>query len=195
MRLPVVEHPERYVGLYVFDFGTHVSIGYTAGEIELLRQAAAHREGTAYEIYRIDDSGRYELRGACDERLAAQEALCFLHADLTAARSDYDRLTAHAAQRPVPCAAEVILARIAAFDPPGVAAVTYPAAAAACMSAWLRDVSISPGTQVVGGADAWYTLNGARAEWTASETLAGVLDYRDRCSEEVLASTDRSVQR
>ena len=126
MRLPVVEHPERYVGLYVFDFGTHVSIGYTASEIELLRQAASHREGTAYEIYRIDDSGRYELRGACDERLAAQEALCFLHADLTAARSDYDRLTAHAAQHPVPCAAEVILARIAAFDPPGVAAVTYP---------------------------------------------------------------------
>lgn len=195
MRLPVVEHPERYIGLYAFDFGTHASIGYTAGEIELLRQAASHREGTAYEIYRVDDCGRYELRGVCDERLAAREALCFLHTDLSAARSDYDRLIARAAQHPVPCAAEVILAQIAAFDPPGVTAVTYPTAAAARMSAWLNDVSISPDAEVVGGADAWSTLNGARAEWTASEPLAGVLDYRDRCSEDVLGSTDRSVQR
>jgi hypothetical protein len=37
MELPKLQKPDRYVGLYVFDFGGQVSVGFTAEEVaELL---------------------------------------------------------------------------------------------------------------------------------------------------------------
>ena len=67
MKLPPLSHPERYVGLYVYDFKTHVSVGYTGVEIRYLRESAEFREGTAYEIYRVTEEGGLELRGTLDQ--------------------------------------------------------------------------------------------------------------------------------
>ncbi len=37
MKLPEVKNSERYVGLYVVDFGDHSAVGFTADEVaELL---------------------------------------------------------------------------------------------------------------------------------------------------------------
>ena len=37
MKLPKLERPDRYQGLYVFDFGDHAGVGFTAEEVaELL---------------------------------------------------------------------------------------------------------------------------------------------------------------
>ncbi len=42
MKLPPLAQPERYVGLFVYDFKTHVSVGYTAVEIRYLRPFRQH---------------------------------------------------------------------------------------------------------------------------------------------------------
>ena len=34
MKLPALKNPELYQGLYVFDFGDHTAVGYTAEQIE-----------------------------------------------------------------------------------------------------------------------------------------------------------------
>ena len=48
LELPPIHNPQRYGGLYVYDFGTHVSVGYTVAELRVLRESDVHRGGTAY---------------------------------------------------------------------------------------------------------------------------------------------------
>ena len=44
MTIPSLEQPERYSGLYVFDFGQWTAVGYTADEVERLLESEAYRE-------------------------------------------------------------------------------------------------------------------------------------------------------
>ena len=118
MKLPFIPEPERYVGLYVYDFGTHVSVGYTAAELCVLRENAAHRRGMASQIYRVSDGGGIELCGVRDERLTAKEAICFLRVEDPDAKRDYDAVCAAAAACPLPCVVQMQLARLQDFDPP-----------------------------------------------------------------------------
>jgi hypothetical protein len=194
-RIPVVAHPEAYVGLYVYDFRTHVGLGYTALEIRYLRESEAHRHGTAYEIYRATEGGGFELRGARDERLAAREAMCFLRADPAAARRDYEALCNAARQNPLPCQAELRLATVQAFEPPSVTAIVYAAAASHAVSRWLNRCAFDGGDCVVGGIDVCSELLAAERAPVESCHLPTAIDYRDRSWEEVLRTTDRPVQR
>ena len=44
MKLPKLQTPEKYVGLYVFDFGDHAGVGFTADEVaELAGQRKIQR--------------------------------------------------------------------------------------------------------------------------------------------------------
>ena len=195
MKLPSIPHPERYVGLFIYDFGAHVSVGYTAGEIRILRESRVHRHGTAYQIYRADERGGLELRGVLDERLTETEAMCFLRADRAAARRDYDALCAAAAVNPLSCAVEMQLATLEAFDPPHVTALTYPAAATAVLAGWLTQHSGDPGDRVLGRMNAHATLLGAKGERIASCRLPALLDYNDRPADDVLRAVHEPLQR
>ncbi len=194
-RIPVVRNADAYVGLYVYDFKTHVSVGYTALEIRYLRESEAYRGGSAYEIYRATEGGGFELRGARDERLGAREALCFLRKDATAARNDYDVLQKAAECRPLPCPAELRLAKVYAFDPPNVAALMYPAAASHALAGWLDRCAFSGGDRVVGGVDAHAELQTSQELRINSCNLPALIDYHDRSAEEVFRTVDRPVQR
>ena len=67
MNIPRVNQPERYAGLFIYDFGDHVSVGYTAEEIDVLTRSELHKSGSAYQIYRVTDGGAMELRGKREE--------------------------------------------------------------------------------------------------------------------------------
>jgi hypothetical protein len=195
MKLPPIPHPHRYVGLYVYDFGARVSVGYTAGEIRVLRESDKHRDGTAYEIYRACESGALELRGVLDWRLTAREAMCFLRADQAAARADYEMLCRASEHDPVPCAVEMQLARLDGFEPPHVTALSYAAAATTPLAAWLAQHAGKVGDQVVCGIDVhatWVNSDGVRI---VSCRLPALLDYSDRPAEEVLRSVHDPLQR
>ncbi len=195
MKIPPIPHPERYAGLYVYDFGTHVSVGYTAAEIRVLRESDAHRRGTAYEIYRATDSGGLELQGVPDERLTGREAMCFLRADGVAAQQDYDATRAAAKRNPLPCAVDLQLAKLYSFEPPYVTALSYAASATTPMAGWLTQYTGNMGDRVVGGTDVCATLAGSGGVRIASCQLPTLLDYHDRPAEDVLRTVHKPLQR
>ncbi len=195
MKLPPLSQPERYVGLFVYDFKTHVSVGYTAVEIRYLRESTEYRAGTAYEIYRVTDNGGLELRGAIDQRLTAKEAMCFLRHQAEAARTDYDSLLRGAAETPLPCSLEIVLAKVYSFDPPETSALIYPASVTHVVSGWLRTRQFYGGDRVVCGIDVHSQLIGSDALRIASFHPRTTIDYRDRTSEDVMQTVHLSVQR
>ena len=193
--LPAIPNPKHHEGLFVYDFGDHVSVGYTAGEIRMLRQSPAHRNGSAYQIYRINERGGIELRGVQDTSLALREAVCFLRRDGAIARKDYESILTAAQTRPLPCEAELRLVRSYGFEPADLTALIYPAWASHLVSGWLGASGLSPGDQVHGGADACRTLESGGGLTIASCTLPSSMDYSDRSEQEVLTTTDRPLQR
>ncbi len=195
MRLPPLSDPHRYAGLYVFDFGDHVSIGYTACEIRMLRETQRFRGGTAYEVYRVDERGAMELRGAGDERLVALEAFCFLRRKGADARRDYDRIRRAAEEDPVFARVDMQLARAYDFDPPDVTALLYPIAASVVVSNWLQIHAADLGDEVVAGEDAHVRFIQSSGMRIASCQLAARMDYTDRPAEEVFAAVDLACQR
>ncbi len=195
MKLPPIRDARRYVGLYVYDFGTHVSVGYTAAEIRTLRESQDHRGGAAYEIYRATEAGGFELRGARDERLSAREAICFLRQDGGSARRDFEWLRNAAADSPVPVRVEMYLAELQEFSPPHATGLVYPVAASVALSGWLDEHAFDGGDRVIGGTDVCATLLSAEPGRTDSCQLAALLDYTDRSREEVLEAVHQAVQR
>jgi hypothetical protein len=195
MKLPAVPNPQKYAGLYIYDFGTHTAIGYTAAEIRILRESAAFRNGTAYEIYRVSAGGAFELRGATDSRLTAREAVCFLRRHEAGARKDFDALRRTAEASPVPCAVQMQLATVKDFEPPHVTALLYAVAASAALSGWLEGCGLHAGDQVIGGTDVHHTFLAAEARRIDTCQLTALLDYEDRPADEVLQTTDQAVQR
>lgn len=195
MKLPPIPHPERYVGLYVYDFETHVSVGYTALEVRYLRESKDYRRGTAYHIYRVTEAGGLELRGASDERLTAREAICFLRADAAAARRDYDALRQLADETPLPCAATLQLAKNATYDPPNVTALLYPASATTVIADWLEHGNFAGGDRALAGLDVHAEMANMNAARIDACQLPSLLDYTDRPAEEVLRRIHEPLQR
>ncbi len=193
--LPPIRNPQRYAGLYVYDFGEHVSVGYTAAEIRVLRESAAHRGGTAYEIYRVDENGSMELRGVLDDRLAQRESICLLRRDGSDARRDYDALRKASDRDPIGCAVEMQLAKLYAFDPPHVTALSYASSATSVVAGWLLIHAPGAGDEVAGGSDAHARLAASDGVRIASCELQVKSNFRDRSADEVLKQVDRALQR
>lgn len=193
--LPPLHDPARYTGLFVYDFGTHVAVGYTAAEIEILRASQKHADGTAYEIYRADEDGTVELRVARGGSLVGMEAVCFLRADGATARADYDALIAAADEHPTPCDVDLQLARLYGFDPSDLTAISYPLASTTLMARWLSEHAARVGDRVRFGTQIHAQLIASEGVRIASCRLRATLSNEDRSAEEVLRSVMEPVQR
>jgi len=193
MKLPAVSNPTRYTGLYVYDFGDHASIGYTAAEVRILQESREYRSGTAYEIYRVNEFGGFELRGATVQRLAAMDTVVRLHRRGADARRDYESLRGHAEGDPIPAPVELHLARAYAFDPPDVVAMLFPQASASAVAAWLHGL---PGpVDIDAGPSAYARYVQTSGMRVASCALRAALDYVERPAEVVLGAVDQPCQR
>ena len=195
MKLPPIADPHKYAGLYVYDFGTHVSVGYTAKEVGILRESKEHRSGTAYEIYRVTEEGGFELRGVLDDRLGVREAMCFLRADGAAARCDYDELREAAKGNPAPRAGELHLAKLYDLSPPNVTALLYDSSATSMMATWLASVGYRGGDRVIAGTDVHAMFTGSEGLRIDSCTLPALVTCHDRPADEVLRTVEDPLQR
>lgn len=193
--LPPIPNPKRYVGLFVYDFGSHIAVGYTAGEVRILRESAEHGNGQAYQVYRVDDDSRMELVGVGDDQLIAKEAFCFLRQKARDAEQDYRELQRLALSYPLPCAVEMRLARCASFQPPHVTALCYGAPASVVLARWLDEIGFHGGDDVIAGTDVHARLFDDDQTGISSCLLPAPIDYQDRDAEEVLSAVDRAVQR
>ena len=147
------------------------------------------------ELTVYDENGGMELRGVLDERLARRESICLLRREGVDARADYDALCKASDADPIVCAVELQLAKLYAFDPPHVTALSFEAAASTAVSSWLLRHAREAGDDVVGGSTGHAQLTSSDGVRIASHQLPIRLDFRDRSPEEVLAEVDRVVQR
>lgn len=195
LTLPPIPNAARYAGLYIFDFGEHVAVGYTAAEIAFLRAHPEFAGGTAYEIYRADADGRIELRGARDDRLHAREAFCFLRADASAANDDYLSLKRNAEANPPPCSIELQLSKLYSGEFPYVTALLHAAAHADAVAGWLSAGGFMGGDQIQVGVHALAWLQQSGGVRLASCQPAALQVLADRTPEEILLAIHEPIQR
>lgn len=80
MKLPAVDNPPRYQGLYLFDFGEWTSLGYTADEIAVLLEDPQYAEGRVYKVHAASPDGQFSLRGVSRERFSQESGMMFYRA-------------------------------------------------------------------------------------------------------------------
>jgi len=193
MKLPKLQKPDRYVGLYIFDFGDHVGVGFTAEEVAELLESEKYKNGKVYKIYRAYPDGRLELKGVRAETFQLEAGMFFYSSDLETAKSDFKRLTNLAIKTSPPCRAKVHLAKFA--DDKFVVALVYPAEHDDEVSAWLLDGDYRTTGEALGGVGAVQRYYDDKPEILDRHQLFGKSEIISRTGEELLASLKFAVQR
>jgi hypothetical protein len=192
-RLPAVSSPEKYAGLYVFDFGERVALGYTADEILILLETEKHRDGKVYRIRRAMPDGTMELEGVPRSQFGSEDGMFFYRSTLPKARRDYEELLHIAATNPPPCQVKVHLSKLQG----GAACVTaliYPAECTQDVGQWLVRTAYQGGERVEGGIEEVADYHAAKPLIVDRHQL-GPAGSASRSAEEVLGSTHLAVQR
>lgn len=197
MKLPQLDDPARYQGLYVFDFGDWTAVGYTAAEVAMLLESEQYRDGKVFRIHRAAPDGQMELRGVSPERFLLESGMFFNRQDLATAREDFARLSELSEQRRPPCRAKLQLADRgpAAEHDRYVTALIYPAEYDDDVARWLLDLDYAGGDTVEGGASHVTNHYEQQLDLVDRTQLWSSTSTPSRSHEEVLASVRSAVQR
>jgi hypothetical protein len=193
MRLPELRKPEKYVGLYVFDFGDHAGVGFTAEEVAELLESEKYKDGKVYKIHRAYPDGRLELKGVLAETFQLEAGMFFYSNDLETSRKDFKALVNLAVKAAPPCRAKVHLGRY--NDNEFVVALVYPAEYDAEVSSWLLDGRYKTAGVAEGGVSAVQRYYDRQAEILDRHQLFGKSESISRTGTELLASVKLAVQR
>lgn len=197
MTPPTLDHPQRYAGLYAFDFGEWSAFGYTAEEIAMLLESERYRGGRVYRIQRVEPDGRMELRGVSNARFMMETAYCFWRDDASAARDDFERLAALAAAEPPPCRAALYLAEYPRHAAHGryLTIVILPAEFDDDFARWLSDRQYDGGDLVEGGVSHVTNFQDQQRTILDRRQFVGAATILPRAREEVYAAVRRVAQR
>jgi len=193
MKLPKLEKPDRYTGLYIFDFGDHAGVGFTAEEVAELLESERYREGKVYKIYRAYPDGRLELKGVPAESFQLEAGMLFYSTDPQTATSDFKRLTDLAIRLAPPCRAKVHLAEYT--EDKFATALIYPAEYDSEISRWLLEGGYRTAGPAEGGVGAVERYYQDAPIVLDRHQLFGASENISRSGEELLASVARAVQR
>jgi hypothetical protein len=193
MKLPKLEKPQRYTGLYVFDFGDHAGVGFTAEEVAELLDSERYREGKVYKIHRAYPDGRLELKGMPAESFQLEAGMLFYSTDPQTAQGDFERLGDLAIRLAPPCRAKVQLAQYTA-DKFAVALI-YPAEYDTEVSRWLLEADYRTMGQVEGGIGAVERYYRDAPAILDRHQLFGATETISRSGDELLACVGLPVQR
>ncbi|MBI9017967.1 MAG: hypothetical protein JEZ07_11980 [Phycisphaerae bacterium] len=136
MKLPELNKPEKYVGLYVIDFGDNCAVGYTAPEVAAILESEKFASAKVYKIHRATPDGSLELNGISNQRFTLESAMIFQCPTETIAKNDYAQLKDIASVNNTPCMAKVQLAEI---DGQYFIAAIYPAEYENEIGQWFAD--------------------------------------------------------
>lgn len=200
MKLPKLQKPDRYVGLYVVDFGDgstgltagHTGVGFTAQEVAELFESERYNDCKAYKIHKAYPDGRLELKGVRREIFQLEAGMFFYSADVETARDDYKRLVKLGIETNVPCKAKIHLAK---HNPEKFAvALIYPAEYDEEISTWLLEHAYKTTGAAEGGTAAVTRYYDAKPEILERHQLWGQ-SAESRTGEELLANIKIAVQR
>ena len=193
MKLPKLQNSDKYVGLYVFDFGDHTGVGFTADEVAELLESEKYKDCKAYKIHKAYPDGRIELKGVRAETFQLEAGMFFYSQDLKTAEGDFKRLINLAVRTVPPCRAKVHLAKYA--DDKFVTALICPAEHDDEVSSWLLDGEYKTAGAAEGGTAAVQRYYDAGAEILRRHQLFGESSFESRTGEELLAGLKLAVQR
>lgn len=177
MNLPQVNNADRYVGLYVVNFGGHSAVGFTAEEVAELLDSEANRDAAVYKIYKAYPDGRMELKGVRRETFGLETGMFFYTRSEQTGRTDFARLCELARTLPPPARAKLHFAS----DHAGgfVNALIYPAEYDDEFSHWLLDGHFRTEGAVEGGTnavqryyDAAWEIHDRKQFWTQKAMIS-----------------------
>jgi hypothetical protein len=151
MKLPVVNEPSKYAGLYVVDFGDHSGVGFTADEVAELLESEQFADVKVYRIYRANPDGTMEIKGVPHTTFQKESGMFFYAGDEQAARDDFDKLVLWAAKELPPARCKV---HLTCWNDTFVTAMIYPAEYEDAFSSWLIEGEYRTAGLVQAGPDA-----------------------------------------
>lgn len=193
MKLPQLDKPDRYTGLYIFDFGDRTATGFTAEEVAELLESERYRDGKVYKIHRAYPDGRLELKGVPVETFQLESGMIFYSTSVENARGDFKRLVDAAIQASPPCRAKVHLVQYSA-ERFGVAFI-YPAEYEEEISTWFTQRAYRTAGPVEGGAAVIEAYYCQAPDILERHQLFGTNEGISRTGDELLGSLSRAVQR
>jgi len=193
MKLPNLQKPEKYVGLYIFDFGDHVGVGFTAQEVAELLESEKYKDGKVYKIHRAYPDGRLELKAVRAETFQLEAGMFFYSTDLETARKDFKGLVSLAVRSAPPCRAKVHLAKYT--DDKFVVALIYPAEFDDEVSSWLLQGRYKTTGPAEGGTGAVQRYYDYQPRILDRHQLFAKSSFESRTGQELLASLKLAVQR
>lgn len=193
MKLPKLEKPQRYVGLYIFDFGDHVGVGFTAQEVAELLESERYKHGKVYKIHRAYPDGKLELKGVLSQVFQLEAGMFFYCSRLETAKSDFKSLVNLAVRNAPPCRAKVHLAKYS--DDKFAVALIYPAEYDDEVSSWLLDGQYKTSGAAEGGIEAVQRYYDYKPQILDRHQLFGKSEQISRTGQELLSSLKLAVQR
>ena len=193
MKLPELEKPEKYVGLYIFDFGDHVGVGFTVEEVAELLESEKYRHGKVYKIHKAYPDGKLELKGVPVETFQLEDGMFFYSDALETARRDFKALVNLAVQNAPACRAKVHLAKY--IEDKFAVALIYPAEYDDEVSSWLAEGEYKTSGAAEGGTGAVQRYYNYKPQILDRHQLFGKSEQISRTGEELLAALKLAVQR
>jgi len=193
MKLPELQKPEKYVGLYIFDFGDHAGVGFTAEEVAELLESEKYKHGKVYKIHRAYPDGRLELKGLPSQTFQLEAGMFFYSSALETARGDFKKLVGLAVGTAPPCRAKVHLAKYS--NDKFAVVFIYPAEYDDEVSLWLLDGQYKTSGAAEGGIEVVQRYYDYKPEILDRHQLFSKSESISRTGSELLAGLKLAVQR
>jgi len=193
MKLPELDKPEKYVGLYIFDLGDHTGVGFTAEEVAELLESEKYNDSKVYKIHKAYPDGRLEIKGVPNETFQLEAGMFFYSSELQTARRDFKELVNLAVKSSPPSRAKVHLAKYE--DDKHVVALIYPAEYDGEFSSWLLEGCYKTAGTAEGGVGAVQRYYDQQPEILDRHQLFGQMEILSRTGSELLGSLKLAIQR
>ena len=103
MKLPQLNNSDKYIGLYVIDFGDHSATGYTAAEVAAILESEKYATVKVYKIAGAAPDGSLELQGITNDRFRLESGMFFHCLSADTAKADFEQLTNYGNENHPPC--------------------------------------------------------------------------------------------
>ncbi|MBN2588597.1 MAG: hypothetical protein JXA96_01950 [Sedimentisphaerales bacterium] len=193
MKLPELEKPEKYVGLYIVDFGDYSSMGFTALEVAELLESEKYKDCKVYKIHRAYPDGQLEIKGVPSEKFQLEAGMFFYSTDMETSQRDFKALVKLSVESMPPSRAKLHLAKYS--DDNFVTTIIYPAEFDDEFSSWLLDAQYKTSGPAEGGVEAVQRYYDQQPEILDRYQLFGQSEDISRTGQELLQNLRVAVQR
>lgn len=192
MKLPELENPKEYIGLYVVDFGDRCSTGFTAVEVSQLLESEQFGDVKVYKIHNAYPDGKLELKGVASDIFQLEAGMFFYSAGLDQAQRNFVKLAGIAENTPPPARVKLHMAK---YEDSFVTALIYPAEYDEEFSRWLIDTGYRTEGEVCGGVDVVNRYYDAKPQIFDKKSFWPAAAVESKKGAELIEATKLAVQR